>query len=89
MTNITLSRRDACFTHVRSCIKPDTLAAFRTAPLQMARMFPDSVLKKAEEDIASYKNKGHSSSSVLKKSRYHDYERPEKSRDKGKSAQPA
>ena len=33
MANLTLIRRDAYLSHLKSGIKPDTLAALRTAPL--------------------------------------------------------
>ena len=38
MANLTLTRRDAYLSHLKSGIKPDTLAAFRTAPLQQATL---------------------------------------------------
>ena len=62
MANLTLARRDSYLSQVKSWIKPDTLAALRTAPLQLAMLFPDYVLKQAEKDIVSFENKGHSSS---------------------------
>ena len=58
MVNLTLARRDSYLTHLKSGIKPDTLIALRTAPLQLATLFPDNVIKRAEEDIASCENKG-------------------------------
>ena len=64
-------------THVRSGIKPDTLAALRTAPLQLATLFLDSVLKKAKEDISDYDSKGRSGG-TYKKGRYHPYEHSHK-----------
>ena len=45
MGNLTLARRDAYLTHVKSGIKPDTIAALRTAPLHIATLFPDSLLR--------------------------------------------
>ena len=78
MGNLTLVRRDAYLSHVKNGIKHDTLAALRTAPLQFATLFPDSVLKKAEEEIAYYDSKGQSASVAKGKSRLHPYERPEK-----------
>ena len=88
MANLTLTRRDSYLAHLRSSIKPDTLAALRIAPLHIATLFPKNVLKKTEEDIASFKSKGHSSSSH-KKGRYHPYDRPKKSQDSSKSEQMA
>ena len=41
-------------------IKHDSLAALRTAPLQLATLFSDDVLKRAEEDIVKFENKGYS-----------------------------
>ena len=46
--NLTLARRDAYLTHVKSGIKPDTVAALRTAPLHIPTLFPDSVIKRAQ-----------------------------------------
>ena len=45
VANSTLARRDAYLSHLKSGIKPDTLAALRTAPLQMTTLFPDEVFK--------------------------------------------
>ena len=69
----------AYLSHLKSGIKPDTLAALRTAPLQMTTLFPDEVLKQAEQDIATFESKNQSPSS--KKSRFHPYERTDKRSD--------
>ena len=58
MANLTLASRDAYLTHVRSSIKPDTLSAPRKAPLHMVTLF-NSSLKKVEEYIAHYEDKGY------------------------------
>ena len=71
MANLTLIRRDSYLSYVKAGIKPDTLAALRTALLQLATLFPDSVIKQAEEDIVCY-DKGRSGS-MYKKGRYHPY----------------
>ena len=60
MANLILARRDSYFSHLKTGIKPNTLAALRTAPLRIATLFPDSVIKQAQEDIANYEYKGHS-----------------------------
>ena len=73
MGNLTLVRRDAYLSHLRTGIKPDTLTALRSAPLHIATLFPESVVKRAEEDIAQFESKGHSTSSH-NKGRYHPYE---------------
>ena len=62
MANLTLARRDSYLSHVKSGIKSYTLAALRTAPLQLAILFPEDMLKRAAEDIVNFENKGHSSS---------------------------
>ena len=79
MGNLTLARRDAYLIHVKNGIKSDTLAALRTAPLEIATLFPDSVIKCAEEDIAHFDNKGQSASSSARgKGRYHPHEKSDK-----------
>ena len=64
-------RRDSYLTHLRSGITHDTLNALRTAPLHRATLLPNSALKMAEEEIAQFENKGHSTSSSHKKGHYH------------------
>ena len=75
--NLTLVRRYAYLSHLRTGIKPDTLTALRTAPLHVSTLFPDSTIKRAEEDIAQFEAKGHSGS-THSKGRYHPYERQDK-----------
>ena len=77
MGNLTLVRRDAYLSHLRTGIKPDTLTALRSAPLHIATLFPDAVIKRAEEDIAQFESRGQSASSHSK-GRYHPYERQDK-----------
>ena len=77
MANLTLIRRDSNLSYLKAGIKPDTFNALRTAPLRSATMFPDSVIKWAEEDTASY-DKGRYGS-MYKKGHYHPYEGPKKS----------
>ena len=87
MGNLTLARRNSYLTHVKTGIKPDTLPTLRTAPLQAGTLFPDSVLKCAEDDIADYESKGQSTS-LRSKGRYHPYERCDRKSDK-RSYKPA
>ena len=75
MANVTLLRRDSYLSYLKAGIKADMLAALRTAPLHLPTLFPDSVIKQAEEDISSF-DKGRSGL-VYKKDRYHPYEHPE------------
>ena len=81
MGNLTLARRDAYLTHVKSGIKPDTVAALRTAPLHIPTLFPDSVIKRAEEEISHYESRGQASGS-RGKARFHPYDRPDKKSDR-------
>ena len=90
MGNLTLARRDAYLNHIRGGVKPDTIAALRTASLHIPTLFPDSIIKLAEEEIAHFEANGQSSS--RSKGRYHPYERTEKRSDKrsdSKSDRPA
>ena len=80
MANTTLLRRDSYLSYLKAGVKTDTLNALRTAPLQLDTIFPDSVIKRAEEDIASY-DKGHTGS-VYKK-------REEKRSDSKRQDRPA
>ena len=93
MGNSTLARRDAYLSHLNNGIKPDTFAALRTAPLQGGTLFPDAIIKKAEEEISHYDNRGQSASFGRNKLRYHPYERSETkkqdSRSEGKQDRPA
>ena len=86
MGNLTLARRDSYLNHVKGGVKPDTITTLRTAPLHIPTLFPDSVIKRAEEEIAHFEAKGQSSSKG--KGRYHPYERTEKRSD-SKNDRPA
>ena len=87
MGNITLARRDAYLSHLRTGIKPDTLNALRTGPLHINTLFPDSALRKAEEDIVSFESKGQSSAG-RSKGRFHPYERSDKRTDNRNEVKP-
>ena len=79
MGNLTLAHRAAYLTHVKNGIKPDTLAALRTAHLQFATIFLDLVIKRAEEEIAHCDSKAQSASSSSRgKGQFHPYERSDK-----------
>ena len=81
MGNLTLARRDAYLTHVKSGVKPDTVAALRTAPLHIPTLFPDSVIKKAEEEISHYETRGHPGSS-RNKVRFQPYDKSDRRSDR-------
>ena len=73
MANTTLLRRDSYLAYLKAGVKADTLNALRTAPLHLDTLFPDSVVKKAEDDISSFDKDR--STSVYKGRRYHPYKR--------------
>ena len=72
MANTTLLRRDSYLAYLKAGVKADTLNALRTAPLHLDTLFPDNIVKRAEEDIATFDKDR--SSSVYKGLRYHPYE---------------
>ena len=84
MGNLTLACRDAYLTHIKTGVKPDTLAGLCTAPIHIATLFPDHLIKKAEEEIVHFESKGQSSS-AKGKGRYHPYERPGRKADRKSS----
>ena len=78
MGNLTLARRDAYLNHLKNGIKPDTFAALRTGPLHIPTLFPESAIKRAEEEIAHFDSKSQpAASSSRAKARFHPYERQE------------
>ena len=93
MGNLALARRDSYLSHLKNGVKPDTFAALRAGPLHIATLFSESVVKKAEEEIALYDNKSHPTATTSRvKNRYHPYERADKkqeSRLEGKQDRPA
>ena len=78
MYNFTLAHRDSYLAHMKSGIKQDTLAALRQVPMDSPTLFPDSLLKKAEEDISKFEDRGHrpASSASRKDSPYKRSDRP-------------
>ena len=87
VANTTLARRDSYLSHLKTDIKPDTLAALRMGPLHVPIIFPDEALKQAEQDIANFESKGQLHPG--KKGRIHPYERPDKRTDNRKLDRPA
>ena len=76
MANTTLLRRDSYFSYLKAGVKVDTLTALRSVPLELDTLFPDSVIKQAEEDIANFDR--NCSGSVYEKGRYHPCERQDR-----------
>ena len=93
MGNLALARRDSYLSHLKNGVKPDTFAALRTGPLHIATLFAETVVKKAEEEIALYDSKSHPTATTSHtRQRFHPYERPDKkqeSRSEGKQHRPA
>ena len=93
MGKLALARRDSYLSHLKNRVKPDTFAALRTGPLHIATLFSESVVKKAEEEIALYDNKSHPTATTSHvKHRYHQYERADKKQEswsEGKQDRPA
>ena len=93
MGNVTLARRDSYLSHIKNGVKSDTLAALRSAPLQLGTLFPDAVIKRAEEEIALHDSKNQPSTAYARgKNRFHPYERVDKKfegQSKGKQDRPA
>ena len=91
MYNFTLARRDSYLAHMMSGIKQDTLAALCQAPMDSPTLFPDSLLKKAEEDISKFEDRRHphASSASHKDSRYHPYKRSDRPAYDNKNSKPA
>ena len=93
MGNVTLARRDSYLSHIKNGVKSDTLAALRSAPLQLGTLFPDTVIKRAEEEISHHDSKNQSSAAYARgKNHFHPYKRVEKKfegRSEGKQDRPA
>ena len=53
MANTTQLRHDSYLSCLKAGVKADTLNALRSAPLELDTLFPDSVIKQAEEDISN------------------------------------
>ena len=87
VANTTLLRRDSYLSYVKAGVKADTLNALRAATLELDTLFPDKIVKQAEEDITAFDR--NRSGSVYKKGRYHPYERQDKKSDNGKQDRPA
>ena len=54
MANLTLVRRDSYLEHIKPGVKPDTFSALRNCALNGHALFPDAVIRKAEDEIAQF-----------------------------------
>ena len=83
MANTTLLRRDSYLSYLKAGVKADTLNALRSAPLELDTLFPDSVIKQAEEDIANFEI------ALGRSTKYHPYERQDRKSESKKQDRPA
>ena len=90
MANLTLCRRDSYLAHVKSGLKQDTLAVLRQAPLDLPKLFPDSVFKRAEDDIGRFEGKGrsHGQAGGRRDKRFHPYKRSDRQTQEQRSGNP-
>ena len=56
MANLILLRRDSFLENLKQGITPDTFSALRNYPLNGYALFPDAVIRKAEDKIAQYES---------------------------------
>ena len=56
MANLTLVRRDSYLEHLKAGVKPDTFSALRNCPLQTKALFPDDIIRRAEDEIAAFES---------------------------------
>ena len=56
MANLTLTRRDSYLENLKAGVKPDTFSALRNCPLNGYALFPDDIIRKAEDEITHVEN---------------------------------
>ena len=54
MANLTLVHRDSFLEHIKAGVKPDTFSALPNCPLNTHALFPDALIRKAEDEIAQF-----------------------------------
>ena len=54
MANLTLVRGDSYLEHLKAGVKSDTFSALRNCPLNTHALFPDAVIRKAEDEIQQF-----------------------------------
>ena len=59
MANLLLVRRDSFLEHVKAGVKPDTFSTLWNCPLNTHTLFPDAVIRKAEDEIAQFETQKH------------------------------
>ena len=75
---------------MRSGLKQYTLAALRQAILDLATLFLDSVLKRAEDNIGRFEDKGrsHGQTGGRRDNRFHSYKWSDRQTQKQRSGKP-
>ena len=56
MANLTLVRQDSYLEHIKQGVKPDTFSVPRNCPLNGHALFPDAIIRKAEDEIAQFES---------------------------------
>ena len=56
MANLTLARREAYLDNLKAGVKPDTFSALRNCPLNGYALFPDAIVRKAEDEITQFES---------------------------------
>ena len=56
MANLTLLRRDSYLENLKQGVKHDTFSPLRNCPLNGYALFPDAVIRKAEDEITQYES---------------------------------
>ena len=79
IANIALARCGSCLDHLKSDIKHDTLADHRNASLQLASLFPESAICKAEKRTVQCDDRHNSGESHKKQGCYQPYAQSSKS----------
>ena len=56
VANVVLLRRDAYLDNIKFGIKPDTLLALRSSPIQASTLFADDLILRAEQEVTAHEN---------------------------------
>ena len=65
MANLTLICRDSFLEHIKTGVKPDSFSALRNCPLNTHALFPDAVIRKAEDEIVQFETQKHTNQPSL------------------------
>ena len=56
MAILTFERRDAYLDNLKAEVKADTFSALHNCPLKGCALFPDAIIRKAEDEITQFEN---------------------------------